>query len=207
MLTKNEVKLLKEERENTFKEMAKMKKENEVLKSKVKAYEEEKKKKETETTEEVMEMEEEEEVDEVADALRLMQMKESGREQFQIRNTRLVVEKFPCGKCSKRYASNHGLAMHEREVHGTLSLCPFCQNGFTNLAALKEHISVQHKETKQEEKSTEEKKGRCVFFFQAKGCKKGNNCDRSHEASSVFVKKAPKLCFNGPTCGWKPGCR
>ena len=49
----------------------------------------------------------------------------------------------------------------------------------------------------------------CLFYQQPKGCKKGFNCTHSHEINEQLpnITKVPKMCYNGPSCTWKPGCR
>ena len=49
----------------------------------------------------------------------------------------------------------------------------------------------------------------CVFYFQPRGCKKGTNCDFSHDSSrrQPNIAKIRKICYNGPTCKWKPSCK
>ena len=48
-----------------------------------------------------------------------------------------------------------------------------------------------------------------LFYQQPKGCKKGLNCTHSHEINGQLpnITKVPKMCYNGPSCTWKPGCR
>ena len=55
---------------------------------------------------------------------------------------------------------------------------------------------------------SERKRGICAFFPQPRGCKKGLNCDFSHEQNgNNTLVKVPKLCMNGQRCLWKPRCR
>ena len=104
-----------------------------------------------------------------------------------------------------------------QRVHTTHPNCPFCQAGFNNLSALKKHIESYHKESEPisrpsviTQKVTGSKpQAICVFNLQPNGCKKGLNCDFSHEIGShqQNVMKVPKNCDNGPSCRWKPRCR
>ena len=44
--------------------------------------------------------------------------------------------------------------------------------------------------------------------MQPRGCKKGSDCDFSHDRSkNCQVDKVPKLCRNSSRCTWKPRCR
>ena len=52
------------------------------------------------------------------------------------------------------------------------------------------------------------KRGICIFFLQPRGCKKGLNCDFSHDKNEQYSNvKVPKVCHNGQGCSWKPRCR
>ena len=62
--------------------------------------------------------------------------------------------------------------------------------------------------TGQNNKQSVGKRGPCAFFSQPRGCKKGSDCDFSHNLNSQgVVLKVRKLCRNGLNCSWKPGCK
>ena len=106
---------------------------------------------------------------------------------------------------------------HVKIEHGQKPSCPFCLVGFNNQASLKTHVEQDHNENtpfvrvqnyQGRGETHSRKRGPCIFFLQPRGCKKGSQCDFSHErgASSSSIK-VHKLCQNGPPCTWKPRCR
>ena len=132
-----------------------------------------------------------------------------------------------CPQCDYITQDKTTLEKHVKEVHSNQPTCPFCSVGFTNHLVLRKHIDQIHKEkTLQIFRSGEQdnnsavqssssqvqisgtikrKRGICAFFLQPRGCKKGSDCDFSHEQTKIF--KVRKLCRNGQGCSWKPGCK
>ena len=107
-----------------------------------------------------------------------------------------------------------------KQVHSNLPTCPFCYIGFTNHIFLRKHIDQYHQEktlqrvqrnnnvVQGSQNRLESKKGPCAFFPQPQGCRKGSECDFSHEQNSDgAVLKVRKLCRNGFRCSWKPSCK
>ena len=126
--------------------------------------------------------------------------------------------KHRCPQCNFTSAIKNDIEKHVKTKHDSHPNCPFCHVGFFNLSALKHLIDSMHKEplvselrtnviTNGNTKSPHNRP--CVFFLQPRGCKKGQSCDFSHDANrlQLRISKVPKLCYNGPTCNWKPSCR
>ena len=126
-----------------------------------------------------------------------------------------IVREFQCTQCNFTISQQSGLHNHMMNEHGNQTSCPFCLIRFYNQETLKKHIENCHNENTQvfresarpgRRQST--RKGPCIFHLQPRGCKKGVNCDFSHEKGSQYSSiKVPKLCLNGPRCNWKPRCR
>ena len=192
---------LKKENERINNDLAKTQAERDILSAKVKTFEERTKKDETNVVPENMEdlvefhdalmdipEESDEEVDEVADALKLLEMKESGGSS----RRPLEGKTLKCETCGNLYGTKNALEKHKVTFHKKHPApCPFCQIGFNNLADLQSHITLQHKETPKEDDTKTVNKKKCDFFWLEKGCKKGDACDYSHEGSAEVVKKNP----------------
>ena len=118
-----------------------------------------------------------------------------------------------CPQCNSSFDNTTRLEQHIKDTHSNLPTCPFCWIGFTNHMVLRNHIDQSHKERTLQTVHTnntrpERKKGLCIFFSQPRGCKKGTDCDFSHEhMSQESLLKVRKFCRNGPSCSWKPGCK
>ena len=125
-----------------------------------------------------------------------------------------------CPQCNFTAANKNVVDKHVQNEHVMHPTCPFCQVGFTNLSALRMHIENTHKEGEdpivrpsviiQNQSSTlNSSKKLCIFHLQPQGCKKGQNCDFSHDSNrhQNNVLKIPKACQNGFNCRWKPRCR
>ena len=139
-----------------------------------------------------------------------------------------------CPQCDFVSQNKTILEQHVKQAHSHQPTCPFCYIGYSNHIALRKHIDSMHKEkTLQIYRSGEQdnngalqsfsssngqfsspvqssstlarKRGPCAFFLQPRGCKKGSDCDFSHEETRI--SKVRKLCRNGPECSWKPGCK
>ena len=122
-------------------------------------------------------------------------------------------EMHTCPQCGCNVSTKNDLQKHMQRVHTKHPNCPFCQVGFFSQGALKSHIDNHHNEN-QERPSVisggiRNAKPICVFNLQPRGCKKGNNCDFSHETRNQqpSFAKVRKLCLNGTGCTWKPRCR
>ena len=96
-----------------------------------------------------------------------------------------------------------------RREHSNYPSCPFCLIGFYNQLALNQHIENYHSENTQIVREKRQvKRGICIFFLQPRGCKKGPDCDFTHQRGGQFRSiKVRKLCCDGPQCSWKPRCR
>ena len=125
--------------------------------------------------------------------------------------------KHRCPQCNFSATTKSVLDSHVNNTHGMLPTCPFCNIGFQNLGALKRHIENAHKEkevrpgviTQNAPINPIVSQKLCIFYLQPRGCKKGQNCDFSHDSNNQqfeFVK-VRKACFNGINCSWKPRCR
>ena len=125
-----------------------------------------------------------------------------------------------CPQCEFNTSVKSELDNHVQSEHGSYPNCPFCQVGFTNLTVLRKHIDTMHAEPSghnirpsvivQKNSSIRRvSQKQCIFFLQPRGCKKGSSCDFSHNSNNQQprIKKVRKLCFNGPTCTWKPSCK
>ena len=98
-----------------------------------------------------------------------------------------------CPQCNFKSAIKSDVERHVQTEHGSHPNCPFCQIGFYNLSALKHHIDTMHKEplpsnprtsvVTRNNINTRNSEKTCVFYFQPRGCKKGTNCDFSHDSS------------------------
>ena len=115
-----------------------------------------------------------------------------------------------CPQCNSKFQNKTGLQQHVKDSHSNAPSCPFCHIGFVNHLYLRNHIDQNHQEKtlKIVQKEISRKKGICAFFQQPQGCKKGLNCDYSHEKiGHEYMIKIRKFCRNGPSCSWKPGCK
>ena len=114
-------------------------------------------------------------------------------------------------------------------MHDQKPSCPFCLIGFTNQGALMKHVEQSHgentpvirentpvirentpviREKRLPINQREKRKGSCIFYLQSRGCKKGSQCDFSHDRDSHYtIVKIRKECRNGSDCTWKPRCR
>ena len=126
-----------------------------------------------------------------------------------------VLDKFTCPQCDTKFRLKGDMERHVNETHRDYPNCPFCQVSFLHIEALRQHIKTTHNESNDESVQIVDNIQRhkrperpCHFFFQPRGCKKGNSCDYSHEsgAENLFTK-VPKVCNNGLDCTWKPRCR
>ena len=146
---------------------------------------------------------------EVHQAKQLQDMKSQGgrKKSPQVKTDNRAVHR--CPQCDEVFQNDSVLTNHMKLKHGGKPNCPFCNVGFWNLKSLKKHIDEYHSETPRTDKiQVKPSKGVCIFFMQAKGCKKGTECDYSHERSvNSVVEKIPKLCQNSRSCRWKPRCR
>ena len=126
-----------------------------------------------------------------------------------------VIREFKCPQCNLKVNQQKDLDTHVINEHGNHPSCPFCLISFHNQEALKRHIDNCHHEHTQIVRDVGRSarrqpitKGPCIFYLQPRGCKKGNNCDFSHEQGANYTSiKVPKLCHNGTRCNWKPRCR
>ena len=126
---------------------------------------------------------------------------------------------FYCPQCNLKLKKESDLEEHVKSEHREKPSCPFCLVGFHNLGALRSHIEQHHGENTPISRETRHsnqpqsgrqavKRGICIFFLQSQGCKKGNNCDFSHERGGQYSSvKIRKVCRNGPHSNWKPRCR
>ena len=125
-----------------------------------------------------------------------------------------------CPQCNYNSSTKNDVDNHVQNEHGRHRSCPFCQVCFTNLSALRMHIDTMQTEgfvvnkrpsviVQKKVYTQSDNKRQCVFFLQPRGCKKGMNCDFSHDTSKQIpsITKVRKVCLNGPTCNWKPRCR
>ena len=119
-----------------------------------------------------------------------------------------------CPQCNYKTRQNNDLKNHVRAQHDQKPSCLFCLIGFTNQDVLLRHIEQNHSENTSvvreniHIRNDEKKRGPCIFFLQPRGCKKGSQCDFSHDRDSInSIVKVPKMCRNGPGCSWKPRCR
>ena len=124
---------------------------------------------------------------------------------------------FYCPQCNFKSNQEKEIENHVQREHDTCTSCPFCLVGFQNQIALQRHVENNHKENsgiiRERQQSFRErrisiKKGPCIFFIQPRGCKKGQECDFSHDLGAQYTSvKVRKVCYNGPSCNWKPRCR
>ena len=117
-----------------------------------------------------------------------------------------------CTQCNFSSRKKDDVKNHVEKEHISDKSCPFCLVGFHHEAALKRHVEMYHKENtavvREREPSRQAKRGQCIFFLQQRVCKKGDSCDFSHEKGIRFSSvKVRKLCYNGPSCNWKPRCQ
>ena len=150
-------------------------------------------------------------------AQRLQEMKEQGGRRQSPGEQADFTVKIYCPQCNFTCRQKSELTEHVKMNHSHLPSCPFCLIGFFNQPSLRKHNEEYHNENtpiirerpvsgRQERPSV--KRGVCIFFLQPRGCKKGMNCDFSHEKSVQYSSfKVPKMCRNGPGCTWKPRCR
>ena len=141
---------------------------------------------------------------------RLNILKNQGGRRNSPLETASISDLINCPQCNFTSRNKNKIEAHVRRVHGTQPSCPFCLVGFYNLTALKNHIQENHKENTAVNREGRQlgTRGQCIFFLQPRGCKKGDHCDFSHERGERYVTvKVRKLCFNGPSCNWKPRCR
>ena len=120
-----------------------------------------------------------------------------------------------CPQCNFTSRQESEVKNHVRREHEQKPSCPFCLLGFTSQVTLKSHIEEYHSENTHinreqivTNRQSVQKKGACIFFLRPRGCKKGSQCDFSHNRDVQYsLVKVRKLCRNGPVCVWKPRCR
>ena len=121
---------------------------------------------------------------------------------------------YNCNKCSFTLTLKHEIDSHIRNEHEQGQKCPFCQLGLNSLSTLKRHINTKHNEGRRyvENRPSDINQENvipsnvnqklCAFFQQPRGCKKGQNCDFSHNTNMQY-NPVPKVCFNGVACTWR----
>ena len=115
---------------------------------------------------------------------------------------------YPCTLCNFHSNVESARDWHVQNVHNDAAPCPLCNNRFSDLRSLKEHITLSHKENDVQTKKVT-KTRLCAFFQTERGCKKEDECDFSHDITSCDnnITKINKLCRHGLTCFWKPRCK
>ena len=150
----------------------------------------------------------------ISEALRLRNMKNQGSRRTSPVVEAVSVKQFRCPQCNFKCEQENMLHDHVKKEHREFPSCPFCLVGLTNQASLKRHVELYHNENTPISRERglsgghQVKRGPCIFFQQPRGCKKGSDCDFSHERGVQYnTVKVRKLCRNGPGCTWKPRCR
>ena len=140
-------------------------------------------------------------------SMNLIQMKNMGGQRTSPAEQASQRPLFPCHLCEFGSDSQNVWDKHLKDKHRNVFNCPLCNNTFSDLNVLKNHIYSHHKEGNRQENRKQKTKP-CAFFNQERGCKKKDECDFSHEQlANDQVNKVPKVCWNGPRCRWKPRCR
>ena len=153
----------------------------------------------------------------VRDAQRLQQMKHQGGRKTSPAEEVSQSLWFRCPQCNFTFRNESDVDKHVKRHHANPS-CNICHMGFFQQGALRRHMQDNHNKKQSGVIKNQQghttifrapvtTRGPCIFFLQPRGCKKGSSCDFSHDTNQRKHSKIPKLCFNGPACSWKPGCR
>ena len=151
---------------------------------------------------------------------RMQTMKLQGGRRTSPASTAEIKISHRCPQCGFSATTKNVLESHVQNVHAMLPTCPFCHIRFNNLGSLKKHIEFYHRESQIQDvrpsvisqnktSNTNVSQKLCIFHLQPQGCKKGQNCDFSHETNGQQnnIVKVRKVCYNGVNCTWKPRCR
>ena len=109
---------------------------------------------------------------------------------------------FYCPQCNFKSNQEKEIENHVQREHDTCTSCPFCLVGFQNQIALQRHVENKHKENtgiiRERQQSFRErrisfKKEPCIFFIQPRGCKKGPECNFSHDLGAQYTSVKVKI--------------
>ena len=94
------------------------------------------------------------------------------------------------------------------KAHAGHPTCPFCYHGFKDLASVRKHCAIAHKEVKNnknEVNSPEGWKRPCRFFRNGSGkcTPRSGSCQFDH---TVVPDNERELCFHKNACTYKPYC-